>query len=59
MLEEAFIFEKLFDAHKEFRVFKQHREDAVPFKIHLSQNLIRVSKDIFSKKYKLGKYKIF
>ncbi len=59
MLEEAFTFEKLFDAHKKCRVSKQHRKDTVSFEINISQNLTSLSKDIFSKKYKPGKYKIF
>ena len=59
MLEEAFTFEKLFDAHKKCRVSKQHRKDRVSFEINISQNLTSLSKDIFSKKYKPGKYKIF
>ncbi len=59
MLEEAFTFEKLFDAHKKCRASKQHRKDTISFEINISQNLIILSKDIFSKKYKPGKYKMF
>ena len=59
MLEEAFTFEKLLQAHKKCRCSKQHKRDTIGFEISLSQNLTSLSKEILNGSYKIGNYKTF
>lgn len=59
MLEQAFSFEKLLEAHKKCRRSKQHKRETINFEINLSQNLSTLSKQILSKNYKIGEYKQF
>lgn len=58
-LEEIFSFENLYSAYKNCRKSKQHKGEIIRFEANLSFNLINLSKDLISKKYKLGKYKKF
>lgn len=59
MLENAFSFEKLLEAHKKCRCSKQHKRATINFELNLSQNLTALSQQIINKTYKVGKYKQF
>lgn len=59
MLEDAFSFEKLLEAHKKCRCSKQHKRETINFELNLSQNLIQLSQQIINKTYQVGKYKQF
>ena len=59
MLEDAFSFEKLLEAHKKCRCSKQHKRATINFELNLSQNLTQLSQQIINKTYKIGKYKQF
>ncbi len=59
MLEKAFSFEKLLEAHKKCRCSKQHRRETINFELNLSANLVELSKQIMNKTYKFGNYKQF
>lgn len=59
MLEEAFTFEKLLEAHKKCRCSKQHKKETISFEINLSANLVELSRKLQNKTYKIGKYKQF
>lgn len=58
-LEEIFSFENLYEAHKHCRVSKQHKGEVIRFEANLSANLVNLHEELITKKYKLGKYKIF
>ncbi len=59
MLEEAFTFDKLLQAHKRCRRSKQHKKDTISFEINLSTNLAELSKSLLNQTYKIGNYKQF
>ncbi len=59
MLEEAFSFENLLDAHKKCRCSKQHKRETINFEINLGQNLVNMSNQIINKKYNIESYKQF
>lgn len=59
MLEQAFSFEKLLEAHKKCRCSKQHKRETINFEIGLSQNLTVMSTQLLNKTYQVGKYKKF
>lgn len=59
MLEDAFSFEKLLEAHKKCRCSKQHKRATINFELNLSENLTNLSKQIINKTYQIGKYKKF
>lgn len=59
MLKEAFTFEKLLPCHKLCRASKQHRKDVISFELNLGYNLVKLSNDILTGKYKVGSYKVF
>lgn len=58
-LKEIFTFENLYDAYKECRKSKQHKEEVIRFETNLSSNISNLMNEIITKKYKLGKYKEF
>lgn len=58
-LEDIFTFENLLNAHYNCRKSKQHKGEVIRFELDLSTNLNKLIKDITTKNYKLGKYKIF
>lgn len=58
-LEEIFTFENLYEAYKNCRKSKQHKGEIIRFESTLSINLTNLIKEITTKKYQLGKYKIF
>lgn len=58
-LEEIFTFENLYEAYKNCRKGKQHKGEVIRFETNLGVNLYAIQKELFTKKYKLGKYKIF
>ena len=58
-LEEIFTFENIYQAHKMCRRSKQHKGDVIRFEINISENIYKLQKEIFTKKYKIGKYKEF
>lgn len=59
MLQDAFTFGKLLDAHKKCRCSKQHKKETITFELNLSKYLATLSHDLLHKTYKLGKYKQF
>lgn len=58
-LEEIFTFENLYEAYKNCRKSKQHKGEVIRFETNLSSNISQLVKEITSKKYKLGNYKVF
>ena len=58
-IEEIFTFENLYKAYKGCRKSKQHKGEVIRFEANLSLNITNLMNDIISKKYKLGKYRIF
>ena len=58
-LEEIFTFENIYQAHKMCRRSKQHKGEVIRFEINISENIYKLQKEIFTKKYKIGKYKEF
>lgn len=58
-LAEIFTFENLYEAHKQCRKSKQHKGEVIRFETNLSVNIYNLVKDITTRKYKLGKYKVF
>ncbi len=58
-LEEIFTFENLYEAYKNCRKGKQHKEEVIRFETNLAVYLYNIQKELLTKKYKLGKYKIF
>ncbi len=59
MLEEQFSFEKLLEAHKKCRRSKQHKKETINFETNLSQNLVKLTKEIKERTYQIGTYKQF
>lgn len=59
MLEDAFSFQKLLEAHRKCRCSKQHKRETINFEINLSQNLSKLSNEILNKTYMVGSYKQF
>ncbi|MBO5138225.1 MAG: RNA-directed DNA polymerase [Bacilli bacterium] len=57
--EEIFTFENLYEAYKMCRKSKQHKGEVIRFEINLSYNISILMKELYTKKYKLGKYKKF
>ena len=58
-IEEIFTFKNLYEAYKGCRKSKQHKGEVVRFEANLSLNITELMNDLISKKYKLGKYRIF
>ncbi|MDR1360767.1 MAG: reverse transcriptase/maturase family protein [Rickettsiales bacterium] len=58
-LDEIFTFENLYDAHRLSRRSKQHKRGTILFEIELGKNLAKLQKELCSKKYKLGAYRVF
>lgn len=58
-LEEIFTFENLYEAYKQCRRSKQQKGEVIRFEIDLGRNLVKLRKEIITKKYKLGNYRIF
>lgn len=58
-LEEIFSFENLYISHQKCRRSKQHKGEVIRFEINISENIYKLQKEIFSKKYSMGKYKEF
>ncbi len=58
-LEEIFTFENLYEAYKNCRKGKQHKGEVIRFETNLAVYLYNIQKELLTKKYKLGKYKIF
>lgn len=59
LLDEIFSFQNLYHSYKLCRKSKQHKGEIIRFEINLSYNLSCLMHDLYTKKYKLGKYKIF
>ena len=59
ILEEIFTFNNLYEAYKDCRKSKQHKGEVIRFEASLSTNISNLIKEITSKKYELGKYKVF
>lgn len=58
-LEEIFSFDHLYQSHKNCRRSKQHKGEVIRFEANLSYNLIKIQRELFTKKYQLGGYKSF
>lgn len=58
-LDEIFTYQNLYEAYKQCRKSKQHKGEVIRFEINLSTNISKLVEEISTKKYKLGKYKIF
>ncbi len=58
-LEQIFTFENLYQAYQACRKSKQHKGEVIRFETNLSVNLYQLMKDLYAKKYCLGKYKQF
>ncbi len=58
-LEEIFTFENLYGAYKNCRKSKQHKGEVIRFETNLAVNLNNLIKELTTRKYKLGNYKIF
>lgn len=58
-IEEIFTFENLYEAYKGCRKSKQHKGEVIRFEANLSLNITELMNNLISKKYKLGKYRIF
>lgn len=58
-IEEIFSFENLYKSHIKCRKTKQHKGEVIRFEVNISENLYKLQKELFTKKYKLGKYKQF
>lgn len=58
-LEEIFTFDNLYEAYKNCRKGKQHKGEVIRFEIDLGVHLYQLRNELLTKKYNLGKYKIF
>lgn len=58
-IEEIFTFENLYDAYKHCRSGKQHKGEVIRFETNLAANLNLLRKELLTKTYQLGKYKVF
>lgn len=56
--DECFELENLVKIHKRCRCGKAHKKEVIGFELNLSQNIVRLSKEI-KKGYKVSKYKTF
>lgn len=58
-VEQIFSFENLYNAYKKCRLSKQHKGEVIRFEMDLSNNLNKLMKKLYSKKYELGNYRKF
>lgn len=58
-IEEIFTFENLYDAYKHCRLGKQHKGEVIRFEANLAVNLNLLRKELITKSYQFGKYKVF
>jgi len=58
-VKNAFTFENLLKAHELCRLSKQHKRGTIMFEMETANNISKLVKELATKTYKLGKYKIF
>ncbi|MCL2540032.1 MAG: reverse transcriptase/maturase family protein [Firmicutes bacterium] len=59
MSADSFSFDNLLKSHKKCRLSKQHKTEVIRFEINLGINLVKLSNDLASGKYNVGRYKEF
>lgn len=57
--EETFSFSSLLDAHRKCRSCKSHKREVIDFEMNLDRNLLRLSNDLLSGKYRISHYRNF
>lgn len=57
--EIVYDFDKLYEAYKKCRREKLHKTEVIRFELNLSEELVRLQKELKEKTYRIGKYEKF